>query len=355
LGDGLITLNGTLGIVAVDGIIDIPTSTALSGQITQAGVRLIHTCGTDNLFVGELSGNFTATGSQNVGLGNSTGFSLTSGTSNMLIGRTAGNNLTTGSKNMLIGSSAGQVISSGDDNVGLGNSALLKLTTGRRAIAIGSSALSKLVQAGTVASVVIGHIAGVNNTSGTANTLIGYASGNGLITGNNNLFLGYFSGAFHNTNPTSNTFILDALNRTNEAGEIVSSLFYGKFNSTVASQTLTINATTTIGNATTNQQLTVTGVVKSESGRIPKTTRLTADGTTLGTAQHEVFCNTDGGAFTVTLPATPVGQTYRITNSGNNNLTVGRNGNTIKGSATDAIIPSGDTLILTWEPTEGWW
>jgi hypothetical protein len=58
----------------------------------------------------------------------------------------------------------------------------------------------------------------------------------------------------------------------------------------------------------------------------------------------------------VTLPASPVdGQTYRITNSGNNNLTLGRNGNNIKGSPTDATIPSGDTLIITWEPTEGWW
>ena len=111
-----------------------------------------------------------------------------------------------------------------------------------------------------------------------------------------------------------------------------------------------------IGDTTTpTYALEVAGVTKTESGRIVKTTRLTADGTTLSTAHHEVFCDTDGGAFTVTLPATPVGQTYRITNSGSNNLTVGRNGNNIKGSATDAIIPSGDTLILTWEPTEGWW
>jgi hypothetical protein len=112
-----------------------------------------------------------------------------------------------------------------------------------------------------------------------------------------------------------------------------------------------------IGRATSVEPiyaLEVNGVTKTESGRIVKTTRLTAN-TTLDTTHHEVFCDTDGGAFTVTLPATPVGQTYRITNTGSNTLTLGRNGNTIKGSATDAIIPSGDTLILTWEPTEGWW
>jgi hypothetical protein len=101
--------------------------------------------------------------------------------------------------------------------------------------------------------------------------------------------------------------------------------------------------------------LEVAGVAKTESGRIKNTTRVTTTYQIL-TSDHEIFCDTDGGAFTATLPATPVdGQNYRITNAGSNNLTIGRNSETIKGSATDAIIPSGDTLILTYETTEGWW
>jgi hypothetical protein len=55
-----------------------------------------------------------------------------------------------------------------------------------------------------------------------------------------------------------------------------------------------------------------------------------------------VQTDTTGGSFTVTLPATPsVGQQVIVTDSGGswatNNLTIGRNGSTIEGSATDLI------------------
>jgi len=109
---------------------------------------------------------------------------------------------------------------------------------------------------------------------------------------------------------------------------------------------------TTLGGA-----LEVAGVIKSESGKQVKTNRLTAN-TTLDKTYHEVFCDTDGGAFTVTLPAAPAdGQTYRITNTGSsaNDITVARNGNLLQGGTVDKTASDGTTIILTFEPTEGWW
>ncbi|GAG29367.1 unnamed protein product, partial [marine sediment metagenome] len=51
--------------------------------------------------------------------------------------------------------------------------------------------------------------------------------------------------------------------------------------------------------------ITVFGVLVTESGRVVNTNRITAN-TTLDETYHEVFCDTDGGEFTVTLPLDPV-------------------------------------------------
>lgn len=76
-------------------------------------------------------------------------------------------------------------------------------------------------------------------------------------------------------------------------------------------------------------------------------------------ARENILCDTSGGAFTVTLPAAPsVGDTVRFVDAGHDfvtyNLTVGRNGKNIMGSAEDLVVSanyeyfmlvfSGDTL-----------
>ncbi len=98
------------------------------------------------------------------------------------------------------------------------------------------------------------------------------------------------------------------------------------------------------------------GLVETGGGRIVKADRL-ASNTTLDATHHHVFCDTDGGVFTVTLPASPVdGQTYRIANTGSssNLLTIARNGNLLVGGTADKTASDGTVIILTFETTEGW-
>jgi hypothetical protein len=73
------------------------------------------------------------------------------------------------------------------------------------------------------------------------------------------------------------------------------------------------------------------------------------------------FCDTTSGAFTMTLPATPsAGDIVALKDYANtfdtNNLTIGRNGSNINGSANNAIISvQGQSLTLIYiDATQGW-
>ena len=74
-------------------------------------------------------------------------------------------------------------------------------------------------------------------------------------------------------------------------------------------------------------------------------------------ASEGVLTNTSGGAFTVTLPASPsTGAQVYVADSGSawgtNNLTIGRNGSTIEGSATDLVCDISDVnLQLVYDGT----
>jgi hypothetical protein len=100
----------------------------------------------------------------------------------------------------------------------------------------------------------------------------------------------------------------------------------------------------------------VDGILNTDGGRQKKISRLTAN-TTIDTTYHIVLGDTDGGAFTITLTASPVdGETFTIKNTGSagNNLTVGRNGNNIEGVAADWILGDGSSATLIYQSTEGW-
>ncbi|KKK86493.1 hypothetical protein LCGC14_2762680, partial [marine sediment metagenome] len=99
------------------------------------------------------------------------------------------------------------------------------------------------------------------------------------------------------------------------------------------------------------------GTMTTQGGRIRNTTRVTTTYQIL-VSDHVIYCDTDGGAFTATLTASPVdGETYRIVNVGSsgNSLTIDENGNALLGSVTTLDLFDGDVLIITFETTEGWW
>lgn len=79
---------------------------------------------------------------------------------------------------------------------------------------------------------------------------------------------------------------------------------------------------------------------------------------TLGATDHHVFCDTDGGAWTLSLPAGVDGQEYRIINTGSsrNNLTIAPNGaELLTGANSSRTLSDGGVIILVYETTEGWW
>jgi len=111
------------------------------------------------------------------------------------------------------------------------------------------------------------------------------------------------------------------------------------------------------GDITFKGDITIEGELKTESGQIAKTTRITG-ATTLDETHHVVFCDTDGSAFTVTLPAGVEGTEYRIINVGtsNNDVTIDADGTaeTVLGAATQDVS-DGEILDMHYNATEGWW
>lgn len=92
-------------------------------------------------------------------------------------------------------------------------------------------------------------------------------------------------------------------------------------------------------------------------GKIVNTTRITG-ATTLNADHNVVYADTDGGAFTITLPAGVDGTYYRIINVGSsaNNVTMAPDGaELLIGVNSNYTLTDGDVLEITYETTEGWW
>ena len=142
---------------------------------------------------------------------------------------------------------------------------------------------------------------------------------------------------------------------------------------TITAAKLATNAVTTVkvsnANITneklTNKSITINGVAATLGSSVTiaagtdwqavKTTTFTA------VAGEGYFVNTNAGAFTATLPATPtIGDEVSFVDYAGtfdtNNLTVGRNSENIQGSAADLTVATeraGFTLVYT-DGTQGW-
>jgi hypothetical protein len=171
---GTTASTGAFTTLAASTFLDIAATaatagTATAGVIRQAGTRIFHSWGTNNLFCGAGAGNFAAalTGSANVGVGRLALSAITTGLRNVAFGDAPMYQLTTGSDNCSFGAFALQAMISGGENVGIGKSALTAST---------GSGL-----------VAIGHQAGFYNTTGTYNSFVGWNSGTTGASGVTNL------------------------------------------------------------------------------------------------------------------------------------------------------------------------
>jgi len=138
-------------------------------------------------------------------------------------------------------------------------------------------------------------------------------------------------------------------------------LMFNVCDKTVTGQTrvMTLQGDGNVGIGTTSPDfsLEISGQTKTDGGVIRKVNRITTS-TVLDSTYHQVFCNTNAGDITVTLPASPtVGQEYRIANSGasGNYLTIDENGNKLLGEIDTFTLFDGDVLTIAYEETEGWY
>ena len=130
-----------------------------------------------------------------------------------------------------------------------------------------------------------------------------------------------------------------------------------------ACKTAVVDATTvTLGRSGGTVQL-ASGASQSGFGRtgtVDWQTTIKTSGFTAVSGEG-YFCNTSGGAFTVTLPASPsAGDIVSVSDYGQtfdtNNLTIGRNSSNIAGAATDSLVSTeGIALTLVYaDATKGW-
>jgi endosialidase-like protein len=125
--------------IALSGNLQLPASSNTIGQIMQSGSRLLHTFGTNNVFLGNNAGNFTLTGGNNTAVGVTALSGNTAGDHNTAVGFSALLN-TTGSANTATGVAALDLNTTGSSNTAVGVDALGHNTTGSFNIAIGKDA-----------------------------------------------------------------------------------------------------------------------------------------------------------------------------------------------------------------------
>jgi Chaperone of endosialidase len=162
--------------------------------INNAGTRNLHagngvggpSGGTDNVFVGELSGNTATTGSFNVAMGSQAGQNNAPGNLNVLIGWRAGfaNATTFFNGNTFVGAQAGQ-LATGGPNTFIGEKSGQATTTGTQNVFVGNSAGLANVNGGQ--NTILGYFANVSAAGIQNSTAIGYQA---TVDANNKIRLG---------------------------------------------------------------------------------------------------------------------------------------------------------------------
>ena len=170
----------SVGNITAAGVFNLVTTAGAGiGMISQNSMPLLHTFGTNNLFVGTAAGNFTMSGGFNTASGYQALASNTTGNGNTVSGFGALGNNTTGDANTASGQQALLANSTGFQNTATGFQALVANTTGSFNTATGLRAL-------------------FSNTTGAVNTAIGLQALYSNTTGTNNTATGV-NALFSNT------------------------------------------------------------------------------------------------------------------------------------------------------------
>lgn len=184
--------NKISGDLAVEKTLTIENTTnATTGVIRKGTAPFIHAYGTNNLFFGGSSGNFTVTGSNNAAFGAFALTKVTTGQHNLAFGAQALNEVTTGIRNVSVGSSCLTDLIGGSYNIGVGASALQKNVTGSRNLGLGYQSLYNCSASDNIS---VGYRSGFNVSSGTYNIFIGRDAGGGIETGGGNVVIGRQTG-----------------------------------------------------------------------------------------------------------------------------------------------------------------
>ncbi|CAB4184457.1 hypothetical protein UFOVP1114_9 [uncultured Caudovirales phage] len=333
--------------------------TQVTGSLTVVGNTTI----SGSLIVTDKINNLKIwTGSYNgesIGIGNYT-LNLQTGSSlfNIAIGNSALANNVTGSNNVAIGyNSLGNSVAG--FNVALGGSALSANTTGQWNIGIGQSSF----QANTTGdyNTAIGWNSAVNNITGSTNTAIGAQALQNNISGSGNVAIGRAAGYYSTS--SNEFFVANQLYGGGVDGERSGSLFYGKFDSTTANQTLQINAQTNIVGSLLVNGLPITGSAGGDrnglinTGSIAETQSITGSLIISGsqTITGSLLLNNNNSTIISNTQTIPSGSGNVIIGSGSilpnnltNNIVIGAGGNSVftyNGSVDRITLQKATTLV----------
>jgi trimeric autotransporter adhesin len=209
------TVSQSTGYLSLDKSLVIPhTTDSTLGVIFKGSDRFIHNYGTNNIFMGINSGNFTMTGSYNIAIGDQSLFLNVDGSWNTVIGQFSLVSNTSGYQNSAVGLYSLVSNTSGYQNTAMGVNSLYYNTTGYDNIALGGESLSLNTEGyentavgfkslfsntgstagnSSIWNTAVGFHSLYSNTSGAGNTALGHSAGSTIINGSNLTCIGWDS------------------------------------------------------------------------------------------------------------------------------------------------------------------
>jgi regulator of replication initiation timing len=196
--NNFLTLSQTTGLVNILRTFRLEnTFNSTTGIMFKGADRFLHNYGTNNMFMGISSGNFTMTGTDNTVIGMNTLRSNTTGYQNTAMGLNALGDNVSGSYMTAFGYKSLSSNYNGFYNTALGYQTLFTNYSGSYNTAVGSWSLYNNTNGHSNTALGMNTLS--QNTTGIQNTAIGYSSLYANFNGNNNTAMGFESLRFTTT------------------------------------------------------------------------------------------------------------------------------------------------------------